>query len=73
MRHIVDNETAVTDITDVFVGDGERLLDLLLERQSNESAEAFQELAKKRQDLLNELSNTSKSLKALRKQVRALD
>lgn len=73
VRHIVDNETAVTDVTDTFAEDGERLLDLMLERQSGELAESFQELTKKRQDLLKELSNTSKSLKAHRKQVRAID
>jgi hypothetical protein len=70
MRHIVDNETAVTDITDVFAADGERLLNLLVEKQSKESTEKFQELKSKRQDLLNELSNASKSLKAQRKNVR---
>ena len=73
MRHIVDNETAVADIADVFADDGERLLDLLLERQSNESAEAFQELASKRQDLLKELSDASRNLKTQRKQVKAAD
>ncbi|KAF2630575.1 hypothetical protein BU25DRAFT_418948 [Macroventuria anomochaeta] len=73
MRHIVDNETAVIDIADMFADDGERLLGLLLERQSNESAVVFQELASKRQDLLRELSDASKNLKAQRKQIRAID
>ncbi|KAF1924377.1 uncharacterized protein M421DRAFT_424830 [Didymella exigua CBS 183.55] len=73
VRHIVDNETAVTDITDVFAADGERLLDLVVERQGNESAVAFGELSSKRQDLLNELSNASKNLKSLRKQTRAVE
>ncbi|KAJ8116470.1 hypothetical protein OPT61_g2121 [Boeremia exigua] len=73
VRHIVDNETAVTDITETFANDGERLLDLLLERQSNESAEAFQDLTSKRQNLLKELSDASKNLKLQRKQVKALE
>lgn len=72
-RHIVDNETAVTDITDVFAKDGEHLLDLLLEKQGKESAEAFQNLANKRQELLKELSDASKSLKAQRRQARSVE
>jgi hypothetical protein len=70
MRHIVDNETAVTDITDVFAADGERLLNLLVEKQSEESTEAFKELKNKRDDLLKELSIASKNLKTQRRQVR---
>lgn len=71
MRHIVDNETAVTDIADIFANDGERLLNLMLERQNKESAEAFQNLANKKQDLLKEFSDTSKNLKQQRKRLRA--
>lgn len=70
MRHIVDNETAVTDIADVFAKDGERLLNLMIERQNNESAEAFQNLASKKQDLLQELSDASENVKLQRKQIR---
>lgn len=73
VRHIVDNETAVTDITNVFADDGERLLGLLVERQSDESAASFQELKSKRHDLLQELSNASKNLKAQRKHIKAID
>ncbi|KAJ4408102.1 hypothetical protein N0V91_003450 [Didymella pomorum] len=73
MRHIIDNETAVTDITDVFATDGERLLNLLVERQREESTEAFADLKNKRQDLLKELSDASKKLKKQRKQVRNMD
>lgn len=73
MRHIVNNETAVTDVTDVFAEDGERLLGLLLERQSDEFTKVFQELAGKRQELLKEFSDASKSLKAQRKQVKSVD
>jgi hypothetical protein len=70
MRHIMDNETAVTDITDIFAADGERLLNLLVEKQSEESTEAFKELKNKRDDLLKELSIASKNLKTQRRQVR---
>lgn len=40
-----NNETTATDVADVFAEDGERLLDLHLERQCGESVEAFQGLA----------------------------
>ncbi|KAF3044766.1 hypothetical protein E8E12_010410 [Didymella heteroderae] len=73
MRHIVDNETAVTDIADVFAADGERLVNLLVEKQSDESTEAFEELKSKRQDLLKELSNASKNLKTQRRQIRGIE
>lgn len=72
-RHIVDNETAVTDITDVFAADGEHLLDRLVDRQGAESAEAFDELESKKQNLLGEFSNVSKNLKAQRKRIRAIE
>ncbi|OSS54214.1 hypothetical protein B5807_01539 [Epicoccum nigrum] len=71
VRHIVDNGTAVTDIAGVFAKDGERLLGLHLERQRGESAEAFQELESKRQDLLKELTRTSKHFKQQRQEVKA--
>lgn len=71
MRNIVDNKTAVTDIADVFAEDGERLLDLHLERQCGESAEAFQELASKKQDLLKELKEAPKHLRQQKKEVKA--
>jgi hypothetical protein len=73
VRNIVDNETAVTDIADVFAGDGEHLLNLTLEQQSEESARAFQDLASKKQSLLKELSDASKELKTQRKRVRIAD
>ncbi|KAJ4988352.1 hypothetical protein SVAN01_06130 [Stagonosporopsis vannaccii] len=73
IRHIVDNETAVTDIAGVFANDGERILNLMLERQNNESAEAFRTLARKKQDLLKELSDASKNLKQQRKELRAAE
>ena len=40
-----NNETTATDVADVFAEDGERLLDLHLERQCGESVDAFQGLA----------------------------
>lgn len=73
VRHIVDNETAVTDISDAFADDGERLLGLFIERQSDESAKAFRELAARKEDLLKELTDASKALKRHRKQVKADD
>ncbi|KAJ4312221.1 hypothetical protein N0V94_007564 [Neodidymelliopsis sp. IMI 364377] len=73
VRNIVDNETAVTDIADVFAGDGEHLLSLTLEQQSEESARAFQDLASKKQSLLKELSDASRELKTQRKRVRIAD
>ena len=71
VRSIVANETAVTDIANVFAEDGERLVDLDLERQCSESAEAFQELASMKQDLLKELTETSKHLRQQREEVKA--
>ncbi|KAH6612490.1 hypothetical protein C7974DRAFT_323017 [Boeremia exigua] len=73
VRNIVGHETAVTDIADVFANDGERLLNLLLERQESESTEAFQELMTKKQSLLKELSDTSKNLKLQRKQLKDIE
>lgn len=73
MRHIVDNETAVTDIADVYAADGERLLNLLVEKQSQEFTEAFEELKNKSNDILKELSDTSRSLKSKRRQIRDVE
>jgi len=73
MRHIVDNEIAVTDIADVFAADGERLLDLLVQKQSEETTEAFEDLKNKRDDLLKELSDASKNLNKQRRQVRGAE
>ncbi|KAF1358104.1 hypothetical protein EJ07DRAFT_125600 [Lizonia empirigonia] len=73
VRHIVDNETAVTDITEAFADDGERVLDLLLERQRVEHADAFENLANKQQELLKALCDTSKSLKAQRRQAKTVE
>ena len=71
VRSIVANETAVTDIANVFAEDGERLVDLDLERQCSESAEAFQELASMKQDLLKELTETSEHLRQQREELKA--
>lgn len=73
MRHIVDNETAVTDITEAFAEDGERVLDLMLKRQGVEHAEALENLANKQQELLKALCDTSKSLKAQRRQAKTVE
>lgn len=73
MRHIVDNETAVTDITNTFAADGERLLNLHIEKQSKEFTEAFEGLESKREYLLNELTSASKNLKSQRGQVRGIE
>lgn len=73
VRHIVDNETAVTDITEAFAEDGERVLDLMLKRQGVEHAEALENLANKQQELLKALCDTSKSLKAQRRQAKTVE
>ncbi|KAF9692539.1 hypothetical protein EKO04_009664 [Ascochyta lentis] len=73
VRHIVDSETAVTDIADVFGDDGARLVDVLLERQGVECGEVFEKLEKKRGGLLEALSEASERLKAERAQVPMAD
>lgn len=73
VRNIVDNETAVANIGDVFADDGERLLGLFLERQRTEFAGAFQELNSRKEDLLKQLTDASKNLKKQRKQVKDED
>ncbi|KAF2993311.1 hypothetical protein E8E13_000621 [Curvularia kusanoi] len=71
VRHIVDNETAVTDVADAFAEDGERLVDMALERQCEQSAKAFQELAGKKQELLKEFTAASEHLRLQRQQAEA--
>ncbi|KZM21139.1 hypothetical protein ST47_g7717 [Ascochyta rabiei] len=73
VRHIVDNETAVMEIADVFGDDGVRVVDVLLERQGVACAEAFEGLESKRRGLLEELTGASRSLKAARQQVKRGD
>ncbi|KAF2134168.1 hypothetical protein P153DRAFT_363152 [Dothidotthia symphoricarpi CBS 119687] len=72
LRHIVDNETAVADIADVFARDGYHLLNQLLERQESAYSQVFDDLNKKKADLTTELESVAKRLAKERKRIKAV-
>ena len=73
LRHVVDSETAVTDIADVFASDGEHLLNGILQRQHSDYNELRVEMALKKKALKKELENAVKALAKERQRVAALE
>lgn len=65
LRHVVDNETAVTDIADVYANDAEHLVNDILQRQDGECKDMWEDMDGKKATLKKE---TMSSLKALVKE-----
>lgn len=72
LRHVVDNETAVTDIAEIFERDGEHVLRSLLQRHAGDYEHVFHEMDVKGKSLQHELQDVAKHLANQRKRIRAM-
>ncbi|KAF1845849.1 uncharacterized protein K460DRAFT_116217 [Cucurbitaria berberidis CBS 394.84] len=72
LRHIIDNETAVTDIAEIFVRDGEHVLNALLQRHDRDYDHVFHDMENKTKGLKKELERAAKNLLKERKRVDAI-
>ncbi|KAH7391857.1 hypothetical protein BKA66DRAFT_525520 [Pyrenochaeta sp. MPI-SDFR-AT-0127] len=72
LRHIVDNETAVTDVAEVFARDGEHLLESLLKRHDREYDIVFQDMENKMKGLKRDLETSIKQLTKERRRLKAI-
>jgi hypothetical protein len=72
MRHIVDNETGVTDIAETFARDGEHVLNSLLQRYDGDYDDVFQGMEGKKKDLQRELERAVKQMADERRGINAL-
>jgi hypothetical protein len=72
LRHVVDNETAVTDIAEMFATDGTHLLTELLRKQDSEYKVLWKDLDDKKTALQKEMETSARALRRERKRVSAL-
>jgi hypothetical protein len=72
LRHVVDNETAVTDIAETFATDGAHLLEKLLDKHDNDYKGRWKDLDVKKTALYDEMESSAKALASERKRVSAL-
>jgi ubiquinone/menaquinone biosynthesis C-methylase UbiE len=72
LRNVVDNETAVTDIADVYANDGEHLVNELLQRQDGECKELWDDMSCNKTTLKKEMTESLKALARERKRISAL-
>jgi len=72
LRNIVDNETAVTDIAEIFERDGEHVISSLLQRHEREYKSVFNDMNVQGKSLQSELKAVSKELAKQRGHVRAM-
>jgi hypothetical protein len=72
LRHVVDNETAVTDIAETFATDGAHLLEKLLDKHDNDYKGRWKDLDVKKIALHDELESSARALARERKRVSAL-
>jgi predicted ArsR family transcriptional regulator len=69
LRHVVDNETAVTDIADVYETDGEQVLQEVLARQNGACAELWRDMGAKKKKLQEDMESSVEVLARERKRV----
>jgi hypothetical protein len=62
LRHVVDNETAVTDIAEVFSRDGEHIVNALQQQHDGAYEHVFQNMESKKKGLKKDLERTAKRL-----------
>ncbi len=72
MRHIVDNETAIMDIADIYAEDGVHLLDVFLEQNSSGMNHFFQDMEIKTKRLRKELVSAAREVAKERNLVSAM-
>ncbi|KAF2034647.1 hypothetical protein EK21DRAFT_55988 [Setomelanomma holmii] len=72
LRHIVDNETAVTDIADAYASDGEHLLDQVLRHHNAAYADAWENMETKKRAMRKDMEKSIKTLAKGRRKVGAI-
>ncbi|KAF1945417.1 hypothetical protein EJ02DRAFT_42580 [Clathrospora elynae] len=72
VRYIIDNETAVTDIVEIFARDGEHVLNSLVQRQGDDYNHVFEDLEGKRKGLRKELEIAAKQMAKEKQRVIAM-
>jgi hypothetical protein len=72
LRHVVDSETAVTDIAETFATDGAHLLKELLRQQDNEYRGLWKNLDTKKLALQEDMESSARALARERKRINAL-
>ncbi|KAF2015720.1 hypothetical protein BU24DRAFT_422032 [Aaosphaeria arxii CBS 175.79] len=71
MRHIVDHETAVTDIVDTFNRDGEQLVSDFSERNEEEVVKILDDINNRRASMQSEFQRVAESLREERRRSRS--
>lgn len=69
LRHVVDNETAVTDIADVYANDGEHYVNELLQRQETECKQLWNNMNGNKLALKDEMGASLTALAQERKRI----
>jgi hypothetical protein len=72
MRHIVDNETSVTDIAETYAQDGEHMLNTLIHRHDIDHERVFRGMESTKAGLRKELERAAKQMAKDRKRVGAI-
>jgi hypothetical protein len=67
MRHIVNNETSVTDIVEMYAKDGDHLLNTLIQRHNTDHTQVFEEMENMKTNLRGELERAAKQMAKDRK------
>jgi hypothetical protein len=62
MRHIVNNETSVTDIAEMYAKDGDHVLNTLIQRHDTDHTQVFQEMENTKASLRKELERSAKQM-----------
>ncbi|CAN9416534.1 unnamed protein product [Alternaria alternata] len=67
MRHIVNNETSVTDIAEMYAKDGDHLINTLIQRHDTDHTQVFEEMENTKTNLRGELERAAKQMAKNRK------
>ena len=62
VRHVVDKETAIDDIVEMYSKDGEHLLNTLFERHNGEFESMLKDVEKKKENMRSEYEGLAKRL-----------
>jgi hypothetical protein len=72
LRHVVDNETAVTDIAEMYENDGEHVLKDVFERQDKKYNEVWDDMDVKKAVLKKEMEKSTRALAKERQRINSL-
>jgi hypothetical protein len=71
LRHVVDSETAVTDVAEMYENDGEHVLEDILQRQDRKYDELWDDMGVKKALLKKEMEKSTKALAKERQRISA--